>query len=108
MLDSLAESVASVWQKLAIKLGYGKDEVIIMILRALIYFVFTLMKNSCCKCNFQIEFIIAENADETSMARKLLQAYVDSDEDASPEMLAYTLEGLGLTDAVSIINSMAQ
>lgn len=55
---------------------------------------------------FQISYYDSETSDDVSKARKWLQFYVENDEDASPENLAYTLEGMELTEAVSIINDM--
>ncbi|XP_034250711.1 THO complex subunit 1 isoform X2 [Thrips palmi] len=79
MLDALATCVAPVWLKIAVKLGYKKEE---------------------------LSDITAEDTDDATKARKWLQFYVETDEDASPENFAYTLEGMGLTEAVTIINEM--
>ncbi|KAJ1529807.1 hypothetical protein ONE63_006550 [Megalurothrips usitatus] len=77
MLDSLAPCLAPVWEMVAKKFGLEKGE---------------------------IEFIASESENDETRARKWLQHYTESDEDASPENLAYTLEGMGLTEAVAVIN----
>ncbi|KAK3917778.1 THO complex subunit 1 [Frankliniella fusca] len=79
VLDSLADILSSSWKKVATKLEYTKN---------------------------QIEEFSSDTSNETECARKWLQHYAEVDEDGSPENLAYTLEGMGLTEAASIINEM--
>lgn len=79
VLDSLANILSSSWRKVASKLEYTKK---------------------------QIEEIISDATDDSECARKWLQHYAEFDEDGNPENLAYTLEGMGFTEAASVINEM--
>ncbi|XP_026274414.1 THO complex subunit 1 [Frankliniella occidentalis] len=79
ILDSLANILSSSWRKVASKLEYTKK---------------------------QIEEIISDATDDSECARKWLQHYAEFDEDGNPDNLAYTLEGMGFTEAASVINEM--
>ena len=53
----------------------------------------------CGKFSLQVEFFENAQKTEVEQALNMLQIWAEDDEDASPENLSYTLEGLGLLEA---------
>ncbi|XP_069702063.1 THO complex subunit 1 isoform X1 [Periplaneta americana] len=80
-LQAVAVKVAPHWKKLATKLGYQTDEV---------------------------DFFQAERKTEEERALNMLQIWAEDDEDASPENLSYTLEGLGLIEAAEALKEVTE
>ncbi|PNF43227.1 THO complex subunit 1 [Cryptotermes secundus] len=80
-LEAIAFKVAPHWKKLATKLGYQADEV---------------------------EFFENELKTEVEQALNMLQIWAEDDDDASPENLSYTLEGLGLIEAAETLKEAAE
>ncbi|XP_065343536.1 THO complex subunit 1 isoform X2 [Cloeon dipterum] len=76
LLDSVAKVIAVEWTKVATKLGYKEDE---------------------------IEYLKGEHDNEIDRCIHLLKIWKQDDEDASAAGLAYTLSGLGLTDAAALL-----
>lgn len=80
-LHAIAVKVAPHWKKLATKLGYQADEV---------------------------EFFENSQKTEVEQALNMLQIWAEDDEDASPENLSYTLEGLGLVEAAYALKEVTE
>nr|CAD7197069.1 unnamed protein product [Timema douglasi] len=74
--EALAIKLAPDWQKVAYKLGYRLDE---------------------------ITFFETGRSTDEERCRFLLQIWAEDDEDASPEGLCYTLEGLELMEAAQVL-----
>lgn len=53
-----------------------------------------------------MEFFENEQKTEVEQALNMLQIWAEDDEDASPENLSYTLEGLGLLEAADTLREM--
>jgi THO complex subunit 1 len=53
-----------------------------------------------------VEFFENEQKTEVEQALNMLQIWAEDDEDASPENLSYTLEGLGLLEAADTLREM--
>jgi THO complex subunit 1 len=53
-----------------------------------------------------VEFFENEQKTEVERALNMLQIWAEDDEDASPENLSYTLEGLGLQEAADILKEV--
>ncbi|PSN38522.1 THO complex subunit 1 [Blattella germanica] len=80
-LQAVAVKVASNWKKLATKLGYHEDEV---------------------------EFFHNEKPTDEERVFNMLKIWAEVDEDASPENLLYTLEGLGLLEAAESLKEVSE
>ncbi|KAK6626388.1 hypothetical protein RUM43_006699 [Polyplax serrata] len=78
LLEAIAAHVGDQWRKLALKLGHGEKE---------------------------IEIVAKEKSTDTERAEKVLKMWTEVDVDASPENLAYTLEGIHLISAVELLKS---
>ncbi|KDR20035.1 THO complex subunit 1 [Zootermopsis nevadensis] len=78
-LQAIAVKVAPQWKKLATKLGYQDDEV---------------------------DFFQNEQNTDVERALNMLQIWAEDDEDASPDNLSYTLEGLGLMEAADALREV--
>ncbi|XP_059477913.1 THO complex subunit 1 [Neocloeon triangulifer] len=76
LLDSVAKVIAAEWIKVATKLGYKEDE---------------------------IEYLKGQYDNDIDKCIHLLKIWKQDDEDASAAGLAYTLTGLGLTDAAVLL-----
>nr|CAD7256968.1 unnamed protein product [Timema shepardi] len=74
--EALSIKLAPDWQKVAYKLGYRLDE---------------------------ITFFETGRSTDEERCRFLLQIWAEDDEDASPEGLCYTLEGLELMEAAQVL-----
>lgn len=75
-MSELCKQLQGEWKKLATKLGFKEDEIL---------------------------FFIENNTTNSTSAKSMLELYFQDDEDASPENLAYILEGLGLTEAALVL-----
>jgi THO complex subunit 1 len=53
-----------------------------------------------------VEFFESEQKTEVEQALNMLQIWAEDDEDASPENLSYTLEGLGLIEAAETLKEV--
>jgi THO complex subunit 1 len=53
-----------------------------------------------------VEFFENEQKTEVEQALNMLQIWAEDDEDASPENLSYTLEGLGLLEAADTLKEV--
>ncbi|KAL1456912.1 hypothetical protein WDU94_001599 [Cyamophila willieti] len=78
LLDKIAPLIVQDWKKLGLKFGYTAD---------------------------QLEVITTSKGlnSETEQARYLLKIWFEDDDDATPENLAYTLEGLGFLEAAKLL-----
>lgn len=77
VLEAIAQIVAGDWKKLALKLGHGEKEV---------------------------EKMAEEKLTDPEKAEIMLKMWAEVDEDATPENLAYTLEGINMYTAAAILN----
>jgi THO complex subunit 1 len=53
-----------------------------------------------------VEFFENEQKTEVEQTLNMLQIWAEDDEDASPENLSYTLEGLGLLEAADTLKEV--
>ncbi|KAI5729193.1 hypothetical protein M8J76_000059 [Diaphorina citri] len=83
LLDQIAPLIVKDWKKLGLKFGYTND---------------------------QLECIATSKDMSTDVehARYLLRIWSEDDDDATPENLAYTLEGLGFLDAAKLLQKDSQ
>ncbi|CAG2063786.1 unnamed protein product, partial [Timema podura] len=125
--EALAIKLAPDWQKVAYKLGYRLDETIGTKLEAnwpspvpsLFVLALTNLLSHVCTvgANLQplpgylgtgthhlvITFFETGRSTDEERCRFLLQIWAEDDEDASPEGLCYTLEGLELMEAAQVL-----
>lgn len=76
LLEATAKHVGTEWKKLGIKLGLGEKD---------------------------IEKVSEEKTTDIEKAEKMLKMWTEADVDASPENLAYTLEGLNMITAAEVL-----
>lgn len=76
LLKSVSNLIGEHWKTLGTKLGLEKKE---------------------------IDKIIKEKLSDSESAEKMLKIWIDVDVDASPENLAYTLEGFNLNEAAEVL-----
>ena len=60
------------------------------------------------KFSLQVEFFENAQKTEVEQALNMLQIWAEDDEDASPENLSYTLEGLGLLEAAYALKEVTE
>ena len=56
----------------------------------------------------QVDFFHNENSTDVERALNMLQVWAGDDEDASPENLSYTLEGLELLEAAEVLKEATE
>ena len=74
----------------------------------LVFILKTLISTVIIYSLFQVDFFFNEKSTDEERALNMLQIWAGDDEDASPENLSYTLEGLEMFEAAEALKEITE